>query len=72
MAETDAQREERLRQEAADRAAAERIAALEAYEAQHAAVHASAIAVLNIKVLVPSFAPPGFGYSNPAAPLPPQ
>jgi hypothetical protein len=44
---------ERLTREAAEKAAADRAAALDAYEAQHAAVHAAAIAVVNIKVLIP-------------------
>ncbi|XP_021311813.1 uncharacterized protein LOC110433637 [Sorghum bicolor] len=54
MAETDA---ERLAREAAEarrrQAEAARTAALDKYEADHADVHAAAIAVLNIKVLVP-------------------
>ena len=59
MAETEAERtarEQRERDaEAARRRQAEaaRTAALDAYEAKHADVHAAAIAVLNIKVLVP-------------------
>ena len=51
MAETDAERQ--AREERARRAEADRVAALDAYEAQYVAVHAAAIAVLNIKVLVP-------------------
>ena len=43
----------RVAREAAAKAAADRAAALDAYEAQHAAVHDATIAVLNIKVLVP-------------------
>ncbi|XP_066373154.1 uncharacterized protein [Miscanthus floridulus] len=43
----------RLMRETAEKAAADRAAALDAYEAQHAAVHAAAIAVVNIKVLIP-------------------
>ena len=50
MAETEAERQAR---EAREKAAADRAAALDAYEAKYAAVHAAAIAVLNIKVLVP-------------------
>ena len=51
MAETDAEREaEDARRRQAEAA---RTAALDAYEAKHADVHAAAIAVLNIKVLVP-------------------
>jgi len=44
---------ERLQREAAAKAAADREAALDALEAKHAAVHAEAIAVVNIKVLIP-------------------
>ena len=44
---------ERLQREAAAKAAADREAALDALEAKHAAVHAQAIAVVNIKVLIP-------------------
>ncbi|XP_066357843.1 uncharacterized protein [Miscanthus floridulus] len=55
MAETEADRKarEEREQRARDAAEANRAAALDAYEAKHAAVHAAAIAVLNIKVLVP-------------------
>jgi hypothetical protein len=52
MAETDAERQARKEREARQ-AEADRSAALDAYEAKYAAVHAAAIAVLNIKVLVP-------------------
>jgi hypothetical protein len=45
MAESDAERAARVERE--------RAAALDAYEARYATVHAAAIAVLNIKVLVP-------------------
>jgi hypothetical protein len=46
--------EQRKREvEAARQAAAARSTALDTYEAQYADVHAAAIAVLNIKVLVP-------------------
>ena len=51
MAETNAERQ--AREERARKAEADRVAALDAYEAKYAAVHAMAIAVLNIKVLVP-------------------
>ena len=51
MAETDAERQ--AREERARRAEADRVAALDAYEAKYANVHAATIAVLNIKVLVP-------------------
>ena len=51
MAETDAERQ--AREERARKAEDDRVAALDAYEAKYAAVHAMAIAVLNIKVLVP-------------------
>ena len=51
MAETDAACQ--AREECARRAEADRVAALDAYEAKHANVHSAAIAVLNIKVLVP-------------------
>jgi hypothetical protein len=59
MAETE---DERLAREQCEREAAEaqrrqakaaHIAALEDYEAKHADIHTAAIAVLNIKVLVP-------------------
>jgi hypothetical protein len=60
MAETDAERQARKEREAREHAAeaarqaeADRSAALDAYEAKYAAVHAAAIGVLNIKVLVP-------------------
>ena len=59
MAETDAERLAREAREREDEDAlrrqteAARTAALDAYEAKHADVHAAAIAVLNIKVLVP-------------------
>jgi hypothetical protein len=58
MAETNAERQareqrERDAEETRRKAAADRAAALDAYEAKHADVHAAAIAVLNIKVLVP-------------------
>jgi hypothetical protein len=53
MAETEAQRQERETRERLEKEASDRAAALDAYEAKHAAVHAAAIAVLNIKVLVP-------------------
>jgi hypothetical protein len=62
MAETDAERltrevREQREREAEDarrhQAEAARTATLDAYEAKHADVHATAIAVLNIKVLVP-------------------
>ena len=62
MAETDTERLAREALEQRDREAAEarrrqaeaaRTAALDKYEADHADVHAAAIAVLNIKVLVP-------------------
>ena len=62
MAETDAERlareaREKREREAEDtcrrQAEAARTATLDAYEAKHADVHAAAIAVLNIKVLVP-------------------
>jgi len=62
MAETDAERQAREAREQRERnaevarlrqAEADRAAALDAYEAKYAAVHAAAIAVLNIKVLVP-------------------
>ncbi|XP_066351255.1 uncharacterized protein [Miscanthus floridulus] len=51
MAETDAARQ--AREERARKAEADRVAALDAYEAKYAAIQAAAIAVLNIKVLVP-------------------
>ena len=51
MAETDAARQ--AHEEHARKAEADRIATLDAYEAKYTAVHAVAIAVLNIKVLVP-------------------
>jgi hypothetical protein len=50
MAETEA---ERVAREAREKAEADRTAALDAYEAKYADVHAATIAVLNIKVLVP-------------------
>ncbi|XP_066391955.1 uncharacterized protein [Miscanthus floridulus] len=54
MVETDAERQAREeREERACKTEANRIAALDAYEAKYATVHAAAIAVLNIKVLVP-------------------
>ena len=59
MAETEAERTAREQRErdAEDarrrQAEAARTAALDAYEAKHADVHAAAIAVLNIKVMVP-------------------
>jgi len=62
MAETEAERTAREQHEQRERdvedarrrtAEAARTAALDAYEAKHADVHAAAIAVLNIKVLVP-------------------
>ena len=62
MAETDAERlareaREQREREAEDarrrQAKAARTATLDAYEAKHADVHAAAIVVLNIKVLVP-------------------
>jgi hypothetical protein len=55
MAETEAERAAREAQEQRDReaAAAARTKALDMYEAKYADVHAAAIAVLNIKVLVP-------------------
>jgi hypothetical protein len=43
----------RFTREAVEKAAADRAAALDAYEAQHAAVHATAITIVNIKVLIP-------------------
>jgi len=49
----DATEQERLQREAAAKAEADRIVALDAYEAKHAAVHAQALAVVNIKVLIP-------------------
>jgi hypothetical protein len=54
----DAQRaeeERRQRQatEAAAKAAADREAALDALETKHAAIHAQALAVVNIKVMIP-------------------
>lgn len=63
MAETDAERQAREAREQRERdaeevrlrqAEADRVAALDTYEAKYAAVHAAAIAILNIKVLVPS------------------
>ena len=51
MAETDAACQ--AREECARRSEADRVAALDTYEAKYANVHGAAIAVLNIKVLVP-------------------
>ncbi|XP_066358499.1 uncharacterized protein [Miscanthus floridulus] len=51
MAKTDAVRQ--AREERGRKAEADRVAALDAYEAKYATVHAAAITVLNIKVLVP-------------------
>lgn len=55
MAEIEAERlaREQAARDAAAKAAADRVAALEALEAKHAAVHAQALAVVNIKVLIP-------------------
>jgi len=50
MAETEEERQARIE---CEKAAAARTAVLDKYEADHADVHAAAIAVLNIKVLVP-------------------
>jgi hypothetical protein len=44
---------ERVAREAREKAEADRSAALDANDAKYAAIHAAAIAVLNIKVLVP-------------------
>jgi hypothetical protein len=49
----DATAEEERRQRQAAEAATNREAALDAFDAQHAAVHTQALAVINIKVLVP-------------------
>ncbi|KAF0887740.1 hypothetical protein E2562_003973 [Oryza meyeriana var. granulata] len=54
MASSDADaaaEEERLQCKATAKAEAERVAALGAYEAKHATVHAQALAIVNIKVL---------------------
>jgi hypothetical protein len=50
MAETEAERQAREQRE---KAAADRTATLDGYEAKHADVHAATIVVLNIKVLMP-------------------
>jgi hypothetical protein len=45
--------QERLQREATTKAKADRDATLDALEAKHAAVHAQALAVVNVKVLIP-------------------
>jgi hypothetical protein len=55
MAPTDAAaaEQEHLQCEAAAKAEADRAAALDAYEAKHAAMRTQALAVVNIMVLIP-------------------
>ena len=45
--------EERHQHKATAKVEADRVAALDAYEAKHVAVHTQALIVVNIKVLIP-------------------